>query len=100
MEDFHRGACIGLINIELYYSQSGTTFLSLAKGQIHDMNSGEIYQAKHTLSSDDCVLISKAAEKIWRFDKYVEWLEGAIEVAEKMEGINISRIFKSIYVPM
>ena len=90
LEDFHRGTCIGLINIELYYSQSGTTFLSLAKGQIHDINSGEIYQAKHTLSSDDCVLISRAAEKIWRLDKYVEWLEGAIEVAEKLEGsINI-----------
>ena len=34
LEDFRRGACVGLINIELYYSQSGTTFLSLAKERI------------------------------------------------------------------
>ena len=60
------------------------------------MNSGKIYQAKHTLSSDDCVLISKAAEKIWRFDKYVEWLEGAIEVAEKLEG-SINIILENIF---
>ena len=31
VEDFYEGTCIGLVNIELYYSQSGNTFLNLAK---------------------------------------------------------------------
>ena len=31
VEDFYEGTCIGLVNIELYYSQSGNTFLTLAK---------------------------------------------------------------------
>ena len=34
------------------------------------------------------MLISKAARKVWRFDKYVEWIEGAIEVAKELEGNN------------
>ena len=64
------------------------------KGQIQDPFNGKIYQAKHTLSSEDLVLISHSAIKIWRYDKHVEWTEGAIEVAEKLEGNQVMVIRK------
>ena len=40
------------------------------------------------------MLISHSAIKIWRYDKYVEWTEGAIEVAEKLEGNQVMVIRK------
>ena len=33
-DDYKYGGCVGLVNIELYYSQSGTTFFEMAKGRV------------------------------------------------------------------
>ena len=68
-DDFRYGACVGLLNIELYYSQSGMTFLELTEGRVRDPATGTVYQANHQLTSDDCLLIADAAKRVWRFDK-------------------------------
>ena len=62
-DDYKYGACVGMVNIELYYSLSGTTFLEIAKGRVKNPLNGKIYQARHTLTSNDFILIAEAA---WR----------------------------------
>ena len=62
-DDYKYGACVGMVNIELYYSLSGTTFLEIAKGRVRNPSNGKIYQARHTLTSNDFILIADAA---WR----------------------------------
>lgn len=91
LDDFLYGGCVGLVNIELYYD---LTVLDLARGKVTDPSTGKIHQAKHRLTSDDCLLVANAAKKVWRFDKYILWIEGAIEVAEKLEGKSSMEIRK------
>ena len=63
VDDYNYGACVGLVNIELYYSQSGSTFAELAKGRVKNPINGKVYQARHGLTSQDFLSIADAA---WR----------------------------------
>ena len=62
-DDYEYGGCVGLINIELYYSQSGTTFFELAKGRLRNPLNGDLYQAKHGLTSQDFLQIAQSARR-------------------------------------
>ena len=62
-DDFLYGACVGLVNIELYYGSNGNSMLDLAMGKVFDPVEKKIYQAKHSLSSKDFYLIANAAKR-------------------------------------
>ena len=63
LDDYNYGACVGLVNIELYYSQSGSTFRELAKGRVKNPINGKIHQARHGLTSEDFNNIAEAARR-------------------------------------
>ena len=98
LDEFHYGGCVGLINIELHYgrgrSENGNSIWDLAQGKVTDPDTKNTYTAKHSLTSEDCLQISQAAKRIWRVDKHVLWIQGAIEVAEKLEGKNSMELRK------
>ena len=62
-DDYEYGACVGLVNIELYYSQSGTTFHEMAKGRVKNPLSNEIHEARHGLTSKDFLQIAESARR-------------------------------------
>ena len=93
VDDFHYGACVGLVNIELHYSQTNSIW-NLSQGKVTDPHTQKSFQAKHNLTSEDCLQISQAAQRVWRMDKYVLWIQGALEIAEKMERKNSMELRK------
>jgi hypothetical protein len=94
LDDLHYGASVGLVNIELYYKDSGNTFISLAKGIVMDPATNIAYQARHNLTHSDMLMVAEAARRVWRLDKHVEWTEAALEVAKIYEELSDMEVRK------
>ena len=54
----------------------------LVKGQIKSSLTGEIYQAKSNLTSNEIIRVANAAWKAQYYHGYVSWLEAALETAK------------------
>ena len=92
-EDFLHGAAIGIMTVEKTYGRSEESRLDLANGILKDKASNKTYKSIHQLSSNDCRLISDAAQRMLQLDRSVEWAKTALSV-EKLRDSNLADVKK------
>ena len=92
-EDFSHGAAIGIMTVEKTYARNEESRLELANGILKDKSSNKTYRSIHKLSSDDCILISNAAQRMLHLDRSVEWAKTAVSV-EKLQGSRLAELKK------
>ena len=92
-EDFSHGAAIGIMTVEKTYARNEESRLELANGILKDKSSNKTYKSIHKLSSDDCMLISNAAQRMLQLDRSVEWAKTAVSV-EKLQGSKLAELKK------
>lgn len=92
-EDFSHGAAVGILTLEKTYARDEKSKIDLANGVLKDKASNQTYQSIHQLSSDDCVLISNAAQRVLQLDRSVEWAKTALTL-QKLRSSNLAEVKK------
>ena len=68
------------------YGRTESLRLDLANGILRDNVNNRTYKSIHPLSPADCVLISNAAQRMFRLDRSVEWAKTAITLLKQQSS--------------